>query len=313
MDLSRNNLSGQIPDFFEAFSSMSLLNLSFNNLEGPVPTGGVFQNASKVFVQGNKELCAVSSPLKLPRCRTTASEHKHTSNILKIVGFSSLSLVLLSCIGFIFLKKRNKVKQETLPSIKGFKKIAYADIVKATNCFSLANLVGSGNYGSVYKGRIGSEEHAVAIKVFKLDQLGATKSFLAECEALRNTRHHNLVRVITVCSTIDRAGHDFKALVLEYMVNDNLKSWLHPAPHEHPLRRPLSLGSRIVRASLAEPIKRRTEKHEFSAPNSCLRAAGRRTEPVSKTEKQNILFFNFGLRSLFYASRFRTRKRQGFS
>ncbi|KAK1610931.1 hypothetical protein QYE76_034604 [Lolium multiflorum] len=246
MDLSRNNLSGQIPDFFEAFSSMSLLNLSFNNLEGPVPTGGVFQNASKVFVQGNKELCAVLSPLKLPRCRTAASEHKRTSNILKIVGFSSLSLVLLSCIGFIFLKKRNKVKQETLPSIKEFKKIGYADIVKATNGFSLANLVGSGNYGSVYKGRIESEEHAVAIKVFKLDQLGATKSFLAECEALRNTRHRNLVRVITVCSTIDRAGREFKALVLEYMVNDNLKSWLHPAPHEHPLRRSLSLGSRIV-------------------------------------------------------------------
>ncbi|XP_047074162.1 receptor kinase-like protein Xa21 isoform X2 [Lolium rigidum] len=247
MDLSRNSLSGQIPDFFvETFGSMSLLNLSFNNLEGPVPIGGIFQNASKVFVQGNKELCAVSSPLKLPPCHTAASKQKHTSNILKMVGISALSMVLLSCIGVVFMKKGSKAKQAALPSVKGFKKMAYADLVKATNGFSLANLVGSGNYGSVYKGRIESEEHAVAIKVFKLDQLGAIKSFLAECEALRNTRHRNLVKVITVCSTIDREGHEFKALVLEYMVNGNLESCLHQTPHDHYPKRPLSLGSRIV-------------------------------------------------------------------
>jgi len=246
LDLSRNKLSGQVPDFFEAFSSMSLLNLSFNNLEGPIPTGGIFQNASKVFVQGNKELCAVSSPLNLPRCQTNSSKHMHTSNILKIVGLSAVSLVMLSFFGVIFLKKRNKVKQEAHPSTKGLKKLTYDDLVKATNGFSLANLVGSGKYGSVYKGRIESEEHAVAIKVFKLEQLGAIKSFLAECEALRNTRHRNLVRVITVCSTIDRAGHEFKALVLEYMINGNLESWLHPALHEYHPKRPLSLGSRIV-------------------------------------------------------------------
>ncbi|KAF8658960.1 hypothetical protein HU200_058798 [Digitaria exilis] len=90
MDLSQNNLSGQIPEFIENFDDIKLLNLSFNDLEGQVPTGGIFQNASEVFVQ-----------------------------------------------------------------------------------------------------------------VFKLDQLGAPRSFLAECKALRNTRHRNLVRVISACSTFD--------------------------------------------------------------------------------------------------------------
>ncbi|KAM0836967.1 hypothetical protein ACQ4PT_061978 [Festuca glaucescens] len=244
MDLSQNNLSGPIPDFFQSFSSMSVLNLSFNNLEGPIPTGGIFQNASKVFVQGNKELCAISPLLKLPLCHT--DKQRHTSNILKIVGFVALFLVLVSCFGAIILKKRKKVKHAADPSFEELKKFTYADLVKATNGFSLANLVGSGQYGSVYKGRIESEEHAIAIKVFKLDQPGATKSFLAECQALKNTRHRNLLRVITVCSTGDPIGHEFKALVLEYMVNGNLESWLHPTPHKHHLRRPLSLGSRIV-------------------------------------------------------------------
>ncbi|VAI89585.1 unnamed protein product [Triticum turgidum subsp. durum] len=246
MDLSRNNLSGQVPDIFEAFSSMSLLNLSFNNLEGPMPSGGIFQNASKVFVQGNKELCAVSPLLRLPLCHTAASQQRHRFHILKIIGLSALALVVLSCFGVIFLKKRKKVKQEDHPSFEELKKFTYADLVKATNGFSLANLVGSGKYGSVYKGRIESGEHAVAIKVFKLDQPGATKSFVAECQALRNTRHRNLVRVITVCSTSDLTGQEFKALLLEYMVNGNLESWLHPTLHEHHLKRPLSLSSRIA-------------------------------------------------------------------
>jgi serine/threonine protein kinase len=182
----------------------------------------------------------------VPLCNADTSKQSPTSNILKIVGSVALFLVLVSCFGIIILKRRKKIKQAAHPSFEELKKFTYADLLIATNGFSVANLVGSGKYGSVYKGIIDSEENEVAIKVFKLDQSGATKSFHAECEALRNTRHRNLVRVITVCSTIDHAGHEFKALVLEYMVNGSLESWLHPTPHEHHLKRPLSLASRII-------------------------------------------------------------------
>ncbi|KAM3299334.1 hypothetical protein ACQJBY_040700 [Aegilops geniculata] len=247
MDLSQNNLSGEIPNFFQSFSSMKLLNLSFNNLEGSVPSGGMFQNGSEVFIQGNKKLCANTPLLELPLCNGVIYKQKmHISKILKIVAITALSLVLLSCLGVIIFKRRKKIKQEAHPSIKELKKLTYADLVKATNGFSLANLVGSGKYGSVYEGRIEYEER-VAIKVFKLDQLGATKSFLAECEALRNTRHRNLVRVITVCSTSDPTGNEFKALILEFMENGDLESWLYPTLlHEHHPERPLCLGSRIA-------------------------------------------------------------------
>uniref|UniRef100_A0A453DL21 Receptor kinase-like protein Xa21 n=1 Tax=Aegilops tauschii subsp. strangulata TaxID=200361 RepID=A0A453DL21_AEGTS len=249
MDLSQNNLSGEIPNFFQSFSSMKLLNLSFNNLEGPVPPGGMFQNGSEVFIQGNKKLCANTPLLELPLCNGVIYKQKmHISKILKIVAITALSLVLLSCFAVAIFKKTKKGKQAAHPSVKELKKFTYADLVKATNGFSLANLVGSGKYGSVYKGRIESEEHhTVAIKVFKLDQLGATTSFLAECEALRNTRHRNLVRVITVCSTSDPIGNEFKALVLEFMVNGDLESWIYPTLiNEHHPKRPLCMGSRIA-------------------------------------------------------------------
>ncbi|XP_050111671.1 probable LRR receptor-like serine/threonine-protein kinase At3g47570 [Malus sylvestris] len=51
---------------------------------------------------------------------------------------------------------------------------------------------------------------------------------LYECEALRNFKHRNLVRIITACSSVDSLGNDFKALVYEYMEKGSLEKWLHP-------------------------------------------------------------------------------------
>jgi len=53
--------------------------------------------------------------------------------------------------------------------------------------------LGSGTFGSVYKGEleghVGESTNLVAVKVLKLQTPGAVKSFVAECEALRNLRH----------------------------------------------------------------------------------------------------------------------------
>jgi serine/threonine protein kinase len=79
----------------------------------------------------------------------------------------------------------------------------------------------------VYKGRLNSEERVVAIKVLNLKKKGAHKSFIAECNAFRNIRHRNLVKIITCCSSVDHKGNDFKAIVYEYMTNGSLEEWLH--------------------------------------------------------------------------------------
>ena len=107
--------------------------------------------------------------------------------------------------------------------------VSYADLLKATDGFSSSNLIGSGSYGSVYKGTLHQNnigETAVAVKVLNLLQEGAVRSFMAECEALRNIRHRNLIKILTCCSSIDFRGNDFKALVFEYMANGSLQNWL---------------------------------------------------------------------------------------
>ncbi|KAF3959651.1 hypothetical protein CMV_015551 [Castanea mollissima] len=52
----------------------------------------------------------------------------------------------------------------------------------------------------------------VAIKVLNLARRGASKSFKAEFESLRNIGHQNLVKLLTTYSGIDDQGQDFKAL-----------------------------------------------------------------------------------------------------
>ena len=100
-----------------------------------------------------------------------------------------------------------------------------------------------GSLGSVYKGILDEGRCTIAIKVIDLLRHGAFKSFKAECEALRNIRHRNLVNVLTSCSSIDYHGHDFKALVMEFMGNGNLDEWLHPTPRiNETLEEPKSLS-----------------------------------------------------------------------
>lgn len=63
--------------------------------------------------------------------------------------------------------------------------------------------------------------------------------------SLKNTRHRNLVKVITACSGVDHNGNDFKALVYEYMPNGSLDDWLHLTPTIAESRSCLSLIQRM--------------------------------------------------------------------
>ncbi|KAJ9540319.1 hypothetical protein OSB04_026825 [Centaurea solstitialis] len=93
--------------------------------------------------------------------------------------------------------------------------------------FSPRNLIGEGSFSSVYRGRLNEDGGVVAIKVLNLSRRGGSKSFISECETLRNTRHRNLAKVVTCCSGFDFQGNEFKAIVYEFMSNGTLDRWLH--------------------------------------------------------------------------------------
>ncbi|XP_020219614.2 probable LRR receptor-like serine/threonine-protein kinase At3g47570 [Cajanus cajan] len=247
LDLSRNNLSGSIPERIQNISVLEYFNASFNMLEGDVPKGGVFQNASAISVIGNGKLCGGVSELKLPPCALKAKKRRKHRDLKLIVVIICLVLFLpiLSCIfGMYLIRKRHK-KSSTNRTIDQLPKVSYQNLHHATDGFSLRNLIGKGSHGSVYKGSLESTEKIVAIKVLNLQTKGANKSFIAECEALRNVRHRNLVKVVTCCSSVDHNGNDFKALVFQYMSNRSLEEWLHPQNGNTERPKRLNLETRL--------------------------------------------------------------------
>ncbi|GKB08330.1 kinase-like domain-containing protein, partial [Tanacetum coccineum] len=227
LDISQNNLSGKIPQFFDKWNSLEFLNLSFNDFEGEVPFVGVFANASLFSVLGNNRLCGGLGTLELPKCKETGNKKKRFPFFLLLILIAPMLLILLYCVRLFCKKKHNRQPSQSSRNER-FLKVSYNELFKATDGFSTANLIGEGGFSSVYKGVLDCDDDKfVAVKVLHLHNRGAHKSFLSECEAWRNIRHRNLLKIITSCSSVDFQRNDFKALVYEYMPNGSVHDWLH--------------------------------------------------------------------------------------
>ncbi|XP_073307918.1 uncharacterized protein [Primulina huaijiensis] len=226
LDLSRNNFSGKIPIFLSHLN-LEKLDLSFNNLEGEVPIEGLFRNKTKFSIEGNARLCGGILDLKLPPCSSSKSSKKALLKILipiLVVGGLYITLCVI-----IYSQKHLMKKQLSTGSFDGaqFMRLSYGDLLKATNGFSEGSLIGSGRFGSVYKGILEDGKTMVAVKVLNLFVKGASKSFVAECIALKGIRHRNLLKLFSVCESIDFQRNEFKALVYEFMSNGSLEDLLY--------------------------------------------------------------------------------------
>ncbi|XP_063943045.1 probable LRR receptor-like serine/threonine-protein kinase At3g47570 [Daucus carota subsp. sativus] len=206
-----NLFQGKIPSSFKSLRSLALLDLSNNNISGSVPS----------FFQRFRLIQFLN-----------LSNNKLQGEVTKEGVFSNVSA--FSVVGNLGLCGDNQ-----------YPRVSYHDLLLATNQFSPNNLLGKGRYGSVYKGVLQSTPQTVAVKVLNVEVRGANKSFIAECETLRNIRHRNLIKIITACSSTDFKGNDFKALVFEFMMNGSLDSWLHPSPFYQTNERNLTLLQRL--------------------------------------------------------------------
>ncbi|XP_071720259.1 uncharacterized protein [Rutidosis leptorrhynchoides] len=232
LDLSRNNLTGTIPEFLGDFVFFNSLNLSFNGFEGKLPDKGAFRNVSKVSINGNAKLCGGFPEFQLPQCSISSKKNKISRTMIIIFSVLGVIFVLVvALVSYLIWKRRysKKVSSGTNSENENFPRISFRVLHEATDGFSSANLIGYGKFSLVYKAILNQNNgpETVAVKVLKLSVRGADKTFVSECEALRNIRHRNLVKIITSCSGVDFKGDDFKALIYAYMVNGSLDDWLH--------------------------------------------------------------------------------------
>ncbi|XP_059630417.1 probable LRR receptor-like serine/threonine-protein kinase At3g47570 [Cornus florida] len=225
LDLSHNNLSGVIPRSLETLWQLKYFNVSFNRLSGEIPTGGPFANFTNQSFMSNEALCDASQFQVLP-CDTSSLHRSRTKRVLLVmhIMLPIVSILLVLTVAFVCLRcrKKNKTPIQT-GSILAIarERIAYHELLQATDGFRDSNLLGKGSFGSVYRGIL-INGTILAVKVFNLQLEGALKSFDTECEILHNIRRRNLTKVISSCSNLD-----FKALILQYMPNGSLEKWLY--------------------------------------------------------------------------------------
>ncbi|KAJ7959669.1 putative Receptor-kinase [Quillaja saponaria] len=246
-----NLLTGNIPTSLGKLQDMQLLDLGLNGLSGHLPSSmGNLTRLNILFINQNK--LEGSIPSTIENCHNLQileiSQNNFSGAIPKqVIGLSSISLLLnlsgnsftgslpvevgkLQNINSLDLSENN-LSGEIPATIGDCSSLEYlylqGNFFHGNMPSSLASLKGSGSFGSVYKGFLAHEEREIAVKVLNLQKKGASKSFIAECNALRNIRHRNLVKILTCCSSIDYNGNDFKALVFDFMGNGSLEQWLH--------------------------------------------------------------------------------------
>ncbi|EEC77074.1 hypothetical protein OsI_15472 [Oryza sativa Indica Group] len=301
LNLSHNILSGTIPTLLGDLPLLSKLDLSYNNLQGEIPRNGLFRNATSVYLEGNRGLCGGVMDLHMPSCHQVSHriERKRNWARLLIPIFGFLSLTVLICLIYLVKKTTRRTYLSLLSFGKQLPRVSYKDIAQATGNFSRLNLIGRGSYSSVYRAKLSPVKIQVAIKVFDLEMRCADKSFVSECEILRNIRHRNLLPILTACSTIDYSGNAFKALIYEYMPNGNLDMWLHKK-NTNVASKCLSLSQKInIAVDIANALSYLHHECERSIVHCDLKPTN-----ILLDNDMNAYLGDFGISSLILESRF---------
>ncbi|KAF6140575.1 hypothetical protein GIB67_013868, partial [Kingdonia uniflora] len=236
LNLSHNLLSGLIPSSFKDMTSLVAIDVSYNELEGPLPNSKAFKDSSLIDFQNNKGLCGLFTGLQPcgDSSTITKSIKKMDSKLLTTIIPSVLGtlFLLLALIGtFVVFTQRCQRKKnideeaketnnKNLFRIWDFDgKVVYEDIIEATENFDTKHCVGTGGYGSVFKAELPTGQVVAVKKIHSSqdDEIADTKALINEIQVLADLRHRNIVKLLGFCSHVQ---HSF--LIYEYLERGSL-------------------------------------------------------------------------------------------
>ncbi|CAA7394632.1 unnamed protein product [Spirodela intermedia] len=168
--------------------------------------------------------------------RLVASELDENQNPMKFLPPVLAVGALLVGAGSYFLVKRlrSRARKRTARWTTALEDIDFSDAfgrdksfseapmvefrsVRCATCdFSVANKLGEGGFGSVYKGKLGNG-HEVAVKRLSRGSKQGHHEFANEVRLIARLQHKNLVRLLGWCT-----DQDEKILIYEYMPNKSL-------------------------------------------------------------------------------------------
>ncbi|XP_039036114.1 MDIS1-interacting receptor like kinase 2-like [Hibiscus syriacus] len=209
-------LNGSIPEAFNDLHGLRIVNISFNQLEGPIPDLKAFHEASFDALWNNKALCGNATGLR-PCVLLYRDNHSHGGRTKVIVLallplFGGLLLLFMLAVSFLTCYKKTPSRKSEpreeqhgdIFTVFGFNgRILHDSIIEATEDFSSDYCIGSGGYGAVYKATLPTGQVVAVKKVHQSEDsllLNNLKAFESEIVALLEIRHRNIVQMYGFCS-----------------------------------------------------------------------------------------------------------------
>ncbi|XP_047977113.1 somatic embryogenesis receptor kinase 2-like isoform X3 [Salvia hispanica] len=271
LDLYMNNFTGPIPEMLGRLSKLRRLSHPYvthqpriptSVLSGVVPDNGSFSLFTPISFDNNLKLRGLGigppclglpvlspSPPYVPQPRGG-----YSMTVVVIAGGVSTGAAILSAAlaSAIALWCRSRIQElyfdvpeEEDPEVYlgQLKRFSLRELQVATDNFSKENIVGTGGFSKVYRGRL-ADGSLVAVKRLKDGRTpGGELQFQSEVEMISKAAHRNLLRLCGFCMTLTE-----RLLVYPYMANGSVASRLRERqPNEPPLnwltRKHIALGS----------------------------------------------------------------------
>ncbi|KAK7301340.1 hypothetical protein RJT34_12203 [Clitoria ternatea] len=223
LDLSNNELTREVPEFFAGLPRLKLLNLSRNMLSGPIPKSLKSKSNSTLLLSFDGNL----APNQTGSC-------KNKKKIIVPLVASSTTIILfliISIIVMVICRLRKNEKVTSSSSVKDDllkltnQAFSYSEILIITNNFE--TMIGRGGFGKVYLGTL-QDGKRVAVKTLSLSSAQGYKEFQSEAKLLMHVHHRNVVTLVGYCDESDT-----KALIYEYMPEGNLQQKLSGLDYLH--------------------------------------------------------------------------------
>ncbi|CAL5334535.1 unnamed protein product [Camellia sinensis] len=216
LDMSANQINDTIPPELGQLSSLAHLNLSWNQLLGQSLLHRIEDlDLSYNHLEGqNPQYGYDCLPPSLAHNKTARYEARNGSK-KKIAMFTPIIslpiIVFLSFLAFACFRghKAQKKQIETkamkngdICSIWNYdRRIAYEDIIRATDDFDIRHCIGTSGYGNVYRAQLPSSKVIALKKLHRLEakEPAFDKSFRNEVQILTNIRHRNIIKLYGFC------------------------------------------------------------------------------------------------------------------
>ncbi|KAK9683603.1 hypothetical protein RND81_10G152300 [Saponaria officinalis] len=167
-----------------------------------------------------------STPLPYSTVKDKSKQKVVLESVLPVLGV----LILMGLCAFPIVRRRVIRKRERIRRMEDIerrsattapKKFTYKQLAKATRNFSKDNLLGSGGFGSVYKGLLVDSSQAIAVKKISSNSQQGEREYLAEICTIGRLRHKNILILQGWCHE-----NEHLLLVYDFMANGSLQEFL---------------------------------------------------------------------------------------